>query len=86
MVAGYFFSGVFMGKRFRFAVFIGKDEHGFFAVCPELQGCYSQGKTYEGALKNIGDAIRLHVEDRLACGEDIRQSKLASLTQVEVAL
>ena len=75
-----------MVRSYRFAVFIGKDRDGFFAVCPELQGCYSQGRTYEDALKNIGDAIRLHVEDRLACGEKIRQPELASLTQVEVAV
>jgi len=75
-----------MAEKFRFAVFIGKDEHGFFAVCPELQGCYSQGDSYEGALKNIEDAIKLHIEDRRACGENIHQSVLSSLTQVEVAV
>ena len=75
-----------MSQTFRFAVFIGKDSDGFFAICPELQGCYSQGNSYEEALKNINDAIRLHVEDRLACGEEIPQPKLASLTQVEVAV
>ena len=36
-----------------------------------LQGCYSQGETYEEAIANIKDAIRLHIEDRLADGEEI---------------
>ncbi len=27
------------------------------------QGCYSQGDTYEEAVANIKDAIRLHIED-----------------------
>ena len=75
-----------MVQNYRFAVFVGKDDNGFFAVCPELQGCYSQGKNFEDALKNIKDAIRLHVGDRLACGEEVKQSKISSLTEVEVAI
>ena len=42
-----------------------RDEEGYFAFCPELQGCYTQGETYEEAIENIEDAIRLYVEDRL---------------------
>jgi predicted RNase H-like HicB family nuclease len=69
----------------RFPVVIEEDEHGFFAFCPDLQGCYSQGKTLEKALKNIEDAIRLHVEDRLAIGEPVRAPQKISITFVEVA-
>jgi len=47
------------------------DQDGYFVTCPALQGCYSQGETYEEAVENIKDAIRLHVEDRLAVGEEI---------------
>jgi predicted RNase H-like HicB family nuclease len=47
------------------------DQNGYFVTCPVLQGCYSQGETYEEAIANIKDAIRLHVEDRLADGEEI---------------
>jgi len=49
------------------------DEDGYFVTCPALQGCYSQGETYEEAVENIKDAIRLHVEDRLAVGEKISE-------------
>lgn len=55
----------------RFSVVIEEDEDGFFARCPELQGCYTQGKTYDEALKNIEDAIRLHVADRVSSGEPV---------------
>ena len=48
-----------------------KDADRYFVFCPELQGCYSQGNTYEEAIENIKDAIRLHIEDRLENGEDI---------------
>lgn len=55
-------------EKFRFFVIIEKDESGYYVFCPELQGCYSQGSTYEEALENIRDSIRLHIEDRLSCG------------------
>ena len=41
-----------------------KDEDGYFAYCPLLQGCYTQGDTYEEAIDNLGDAIRLHSDPR----------------------
>ncbi|HEY0072161.1 MAG TPA: type II toxin-antitoxin system HicB family antitoxin [Chloroflexia bacterium] len=53
-------------SKFVLPVVIEKDSDGYFAYCPSLQGCYSQGDTYEEALANIEDAIRLHIEDRLA--------------------
>jgi predicted RNase H-like HicB family nuclease len=71
---------------YRFAAVIEKDEDGYFAFCPELQGCYTQGETYEEALKNIEDAVRLHIEDRLANGEEIPLTKSVSLTSVEIAV
>ncbi len=58
-------------KAYRFSVVIERDEDSFFAHCPELQGCYTQGKTYGEALRNIQDAVGLHVEDRLENGEPI---------------
>jgi predicted RNase H-like HicB family nuclease len=52
-------------KTYRFSIVIEKNEEGYFAFCPELQGCYTQGDTYEEVLENIKDAIRLHVNERL---------------------
>ena len=52
-------------KNYIFSVIIEKDSEGFFAFCPELQGCYTQGNTYEEVLDNIKDAIHLHLEDIL---------------------
>jgi len=73
-------------KTYRFSVVIQKDVDGYFAFCPELQGCYAQGDTYEEAVKNIDDAIRLHVEDRLENGEEVSQAESVSLTSLEVAI
>jgi predicted RNase H-like HicB family nuclease len=71
---------------YKFSVVIEKDIDGYFAFCPELQGCYTQGDTYEETLENIKDAIRLHIEDRLETGEEIPQSESVSLTMMEVAV
>ncbi len=73
-------------RNYRFSVVIERDEEGYFAFCPQLQGCYTQGDTYEEALANIKDAIRLHVEDRLESGEEIPQPKSISFTSLEVAV
>lgn len=58
---------------FAFSAIAEKDEDGYFVYVPELQGCYTQGDTYEEALENIRDAIRLHIEDRLESSEEIPQ-------------
>jgi len=57
---------------YKFTVVVERDEDGLYvASVPLLQGCYSQGETYEEALENIKDAIRLHIEARQSLGESI---------------
>lgn len=73
-------------NTFKFSVVVEKDNDGYFAFCPELQGCYTQGKTYEEVLENIKDAIHLHVEDRIENGEEVPQADSVSLTLMEVAV
>ena len=58
-------------KAYTVSVVIEKDEEGYFAYCPELQGCYTQGETYEGVMENIKDTIKLHIIDRLRENERI---------------
>lgn len=73
-------------KHYHFPIVIEQDENGYFATCPSLQGCYTQGETYEEALANIKDAIKLHIEDRHAAKEDIRPAHLVSLSAVDIAV
>ncbi len=73
-------------KNYRFSIIIEKDEDGYFAKCNELQGCYTQGDTYEEVIQNIKDVIALHVEDRIESGEEIHQSENVSLTLVDFAV
>jgi len=54
--------------------------------CPELQGCYTQGITFEETVENLKEAIALHLEDRLACGEEIPPSDTVSLLTLDVAV
>ncbi len=65
-------------KNYRFSVVIEKDKDGYFAFCPELQGCYTQGDTYEDALENIEDAMSLHVTDRLESGDEIPKAEFVN--------
>jgi len=57
------------------SVVIEKDEHGFFAWCPELKGCYSQGQTLDEAVANICEAIELYLETL------IEEERSAALSQ-----
>ncbi len=71
-------------KSYRLSAVIEKDADGYFAFCPELQGCYTQGDSYEEALENIKDTVRLHLEDRIRGGEEIPAIESISLTSLEV--
>ncbi len=58
--------------EYEFTVVIEKDEDGrFLAICPALQGCYTEGETEAEASELVKDAIRLHIQDRLSSGEPI---------------
>ena len=63
-------------RKFTLPIIIEKHSDGYYVFCPVLQGCYTQGDTYEEAMSNIEDAIRLHFEDRLASGETIPLGEL----------
>jgi predicted RNase H-like HicB family nuclease len=73
-------------KNLTLPIIVESDSDGYFVSCPSLQGCYSQGDTYEEAVENIKDAIRLHIEDRLANGEEVPEKVSVSLSTVEVAV
>ena len=61
-------------KNLIFSVIVEKDKDGYFAECRGLQGCYTQGKTYEEVMKNIREVIGLHIEDRIERGDFIASS------------
>lgn len=53
-----------MPKVKNFKVIIEQDEDGFFvADVPAIPGCYTQGKTYEEAVRRIKEVIELCLEE-----------------------
>lgn len=73
-------------RQYELPVVVERDRDGYFAACPLLQGCYSQGKTYEETLENIRDAVRLHIKDRRAHGERIPSLESVSLAHIKIAV
>ena len=59
-------------RNYELTIVIERDEDGrYLAICPALQGCYTEGTSEDEARELIADAIRLHIESRLERGEPI---------------
>ncbi len=72
-------------KVFNYTVVIEKDEdENYLALCPALQGCYSEGSTQKEALEMIKDAIKLHIEDRLANNEILYEEVFSNKVEVVI--
>jgi predicted RNase H-like HicB family nuclease len=65
-------------------VVIERDEHGFYAWCPDLKGCQSQGATIDEALANIREAIELFLETLTEEERSAALSREILTTSVEV--
>jgi len=74
-----------MQKKIRnFTVLIEQDEDGIYvAKVPDIQGCYTQGKTIQQVMERIKEAIQVCLE---ADKEQPPQMKFIGLQQVEVNL
>jgi len=73
------------GVEMIFNAIIEKDDDGYFARVNELEGCVSQGETYEEALENIKEALELYLE---ALSEkeksELLKKRTISVTPLEV--
>jgi len=47
---------------YKISVVIEKDEYGYYAYCPELEGCQTQGGSLEEVMSNIKEASELYLE------------------------
>ncbi len=67
-----------------YLVVVEKDQHGFYAYCPELPGCQTQGETFEEVMKNIREAIELYLDTLTE--EELRELKAKEIitTLVEI--
>ena len=65
-----------------FNVFIEQDEEGVYvARVPEIEGCYTQGKTLQEVLERIKEAIEVCLE---ADKEEINPMKFVGIQRVSI--
>lgn len=71
---------------YKASVIIEKDEYGYYAYCPELRGCHTQGDSLEDTIDNIKEAIGLYLETM--SDDEIREalSKEILTTTIEVGV
>ncbi|MFT5036622.1 MAG: putative RNase H-like HicB family nuclease [Candidatus Azotimanducaceae bacterium] len=67
-----------------FSVVIEHDNDGYFASCPQLLGCHSEGETYEEVVANIREAIALCLEDDDSQDFSVIESISVATVNVEV--
>jgi len=67
-------------------VIIEKDKYGYYAFCPELKGCHSQGDSLDEVLENIKEAIQLYLETLSPLERDEYLSKEILTTSLEVGV
>ena len=68
-----------------FNAIIEKDENGYFASIPELEGCVSQGDTYEEVINNIKEALDIYLESLSSKEkEELFKRKIISVAPLEV--
>ena len=70
----------------QFPIIIEKDKDGYYATCPSLVGCSIQGESYEEALANIKDAIKLYVQDCLEDKESIIVNEQVSFQVLDIPI
>ena len=52
---------------YNYTVILEKEsDGGYHAFCPVLQGCHSQGDTFEETIVNITEAMELYLESLIA--------------------
>ena len=66
------------------SVVIEKDEHGYYAWCPELRGCQSQGAGLEKAIASIREVIELYLETLTEDERSVALSQEILTTSIEV--
>lgn len=71
---------------YKVSVIIEHDDNGYYAYCPELPGCQTQGETLDEAIQNAREAVELYLE---SLPEEDRASYLSKeilTTAVEVSV
>jgi predicted RNase H-like HicB family nuclease len=65
-----------------------QSNNSYFAICPEISGCFTQGDTYEEAVANLKELVEITVKEDLTEEEveNIKQSKAKIFSEFEIAV
>ena len=69
---------------YKVSTIIEKDEHGYYAYCPELEGCQTQGDSLEDVMAHIKEAVELYLETLPEDERKLYLSKEILTTSLEV--
>ena len=60
----------------------------YFAICPEIKGCFTQGDTYEAACDNLKELVDITIKEELTKDdiEEILLSKVKIFSEFEIAV
>lgn len=70
--------------NYKVSIVIEKDEYGYYAYSPELEGCQTQGDSLDEVLANIKEAIELYLETLSSDEKTACLSKEILTTSLEV--
>jgi len=70
--------------KYKVSIVIEKDKYGYYAYCPQLEGCQTQGDSFEEVLSNIKEAVELYLETMSKDEIDALLSKEILSTSLEV--
>ena len=73
-------------KRMKANIVIEKDKYGYYAFCPEMKGCQTQGNSIDKVLSNIKEAIELYLETLTGEEKQYCLSKEIFTTSLEVTV
>lgn len=76
-------------ETYQFQVVIEQDEDGMYiADVPALQGCHTQGATFEEALANIREVIEMCVQELREEGKPVnsRHPEVVGIKMLEIAV
>jgi predicted RNase H-like HicB family nuclease len=52
----------------------------YFAFCPEVKGCFTQGDTYEEAFQNLKELVGITIKEELT--DEERQNILGATSKI----
>jgi predicted RNase H-like HicB family nuclease len=68
------------------SVVVERDNFGYYAYSPELEGCQTQGESFEEVMANIREAIELYLETLSEEEKQAALSKEILTTSLEVGV